>query len=93
VAKHESNFNPRAMNWNCRYGGKSTFCKEEDRNKAWSVDCGLFQVNFKGNKCPEYLFDVDVNISQFITMYMSRGWQPWNASRKNWSKEVALLDT
>lgn len=92
IAKHESRFNPDAMNWNCYYGKKSTFCKPEDRDRAWSVDCGIFQVNVKGKVCPEYMFNVDVNISQFINLYLQRGFQPWKASSSSWQRELALID-
>src|ERR1035437_2156717 len=53
VFKHESNLKLDSINYNCRYNGKSTFCKKGDIYKAWSVDCGIAQINIKGNICPK----------------------------------------
>jgi len=88
IIESESGFNPKAKNWNCYYGNKSMSCKPEDRHKAWSVDCGLGQINVKGKNCPDYLFDVDVNLMQMLNLYLSRGFQPWNASKHMWKKTL-----
>lgn len=107
IIEFESGFNPRAMNWNCWYDkegnlkekrifptDKSVSCKtKEDRHKAWSVDCGLLQINFKGKVCPEYLFNIDVNLSQAINKYLNGGFNHWNASRHRWEKHIALTKT
>lgn len=77
VAKSESGLNPDAKGWNCRYGNRSTSCKVEDREKAWSVDCSIFQINVIGHECPEHLMDVTENIKIAKQMYNSRGFQPW----------------
>ena len=87
IVKAESEFNPNAVNYNCIYNGVSKPCKKEDRPKAWSVDCGLFQINKKLPKCPAYLFDIDINISQAMNLYFERGFQPWHSSINMWISE------
>jgi hypothetical protein len=79
VAKAESGINPRAKNYNCRYNGRSTFCREGDKKSAWSVDCGVYQINTIGRECPEYLMDPIENIRIAKKMHESRGWTPWIA--------------
>lgn len=79
IAKAESRMDSRAMGWNCRYGGVSMACKPEDRGKAWSVDCGLYQLNRLGQSCPPETFDISHNITKAREMYERRGWKPWVA--------------
>lgn len=92
VFKAESGHRADAMGWNCRYTrivtGKngeeieetySTSCKPEDRYKAWSVDCGVAQINVIGKTCPEELFDPENNLNIARKMYESRGLSPWVA--------------
>jgi hypothetical protein len=79
IAKAESSLNPTAINYNCRYNGVSTFCKKGDEINAWSVDCGIYQINTKGRVCPVDMFDIKNNIEQARKMYEARGWQPWVA--------------
>ena len=45
VLKHESGMKLDAVNYNCRYDNRSTFCKKGDTAKAWSVDCSIAQIN------------------------------------------------
>ena len=89
IIRAESNFNPRAMNWNCQYGKKFTSCKKQDRDLAFSVDCGLSQINIKSKVCPEYLFNMDINLAQAVNLYIGRKFQPWQASKKNWQLSLA----
>lgn len=77
VMKAESGGNATSMNWNCRYNGVSQTCRAEDRDQAWSVDCGLMQINTLGKVCPEELFDPQNNLKIAKSMYASRGWNPW----------------
>jgi len=86
VFKTESALNPTAQNWNCYYydeNGKrySDMCKLEDRKKAWSVDCGVAQINHetpgKLKECPAELFDYKHNIKIAHEMFSRRGFQPW----------------
>lgn len=77
VFKSESGLNVRSMNWNCRYNGVSQSCRPEDRDKAWSVDCGLVQKNVIGQTCPEELFDADHSLRIAKEMFDRRGFQPW----------------
>lgn len=73
----ESGLRANAKNWNCKYNGKSTFCKESDRHLAWSVDCGITQLNFLGKDCPSESFDIEWNFKQARIKFDQRGWQPW----------------
>lgn len=77
VAKSESGLDPNAKGYNCRYGNRSTSCKPEDRHKAWSVDCGVYQINTLAKECPDHLMDVDTNIRIAKEMQSKRGWNPW----------------
>lgn len=79
VAKAESGLNPRAKSYNCRYNGRSTFCREGDEKSAWSADCGVYQINTIGSECPEKLMDPIENIRIAKKMHDSRGWTPWVA--------------
>lgn len=85
IFKTESALNPEAQNWNCHYykNGKrySAQCKKEDRPKAWSVDCGIAQINHitpnESKECPAELFDYQENIKIAKNMFDKRGFQPW----------------
>ena len=80
----ESGLNPKAMNWNCEYqeNGKliSRKCDEGDEGRAWSVDCGVAQLNFAGNKCPDEAFDPMWNIRMAKVKYLRQGKNAWVAS-------------
>lgn len=87
VAKSESGLHSNAMGWNCHYydaQGKrySKACNPEDRPKAWSVDCGVMQINHLGKTCPSHLFDPDENIRIGRDMFNNRGFSPWVAFTK-----------
>jgi hypothetical protein len=73
----ESHHNPQSMNWNCRYFGKSQSCHKGDEAQAWSVDCGIAQINVLGKTCPVELFNPEHNLAIAKQMYDSRGWSPW----------------
>jgi hypothetical protein len=75
----ESGLNPQAKGWNCWYGQISTSCKETDRGRAWSVDCGLTQLNFSGQECPPESFNPEWNLQQARNKYNKRSWSPWSA--------------
>ena len=77
VLKHESGLNLKAKNWNCRYNGKSTFCKKEDRHLAWSVDCGIAQVNIRGQICPKELMTLEGNMKAVEKIYKIQGLNAW----------------
>jgi len=64
IFKGESGLRADAMGWNCRYNGISKACRFEDRHLAWSVDCGIAQLNFKGQVCPPESFDPYWNIEK-----------------------------
>ena len=82
VLKHESGMKLDAVNYNCYYGKRSTFCKKEDRVKAWSVDCGIAQVNVKGKVCPKHLFTLEGNMKAVEKIYKEQGLEAW-VSYKN----------
>lgn len=88
IAKAESGLNVKAMGWNCRYTRKdgtmySTACVPGDRGKAWSVDCGLMQINTPGKVCPSELFDVEHNLSIARKKYERQGKDAWVAHWTN----------
>jgi hypothetical protein len=84
VAKSESgkSLKTDAIGWNYYYynaQGKlySKACLPQDRANAWSVDCGVMQINHIGKTCPAHLFDPDENIRIGKSMYDTRGFTPW----------------
>jgi hypothetical protein len=80
VISRESKFNPNAMNWNCRYGDKSMGCKKGDLDKAWSVDCGVMQLNYPGKYCPGNIMDWKTNIALGYQKFKRQGMSAWVAS-------------
>ena len=82
IAKAESSLRTDAKGFNCYYWFNSKrysgACKPEDREKAWSVDCGVFQINVEGQDCPSELFNAEHNVSVAKTMSETkRGWAHW----------------
>jgi len=77
VFKHESNAKITSKNWNCVYNGRSTFCKKEDRIKAWSVDCGYFQINVRGLVCPTEYMDKLTSLKRVEEIYKQQGLNAW----------------
>lgn len=89
--KAESGLKLDAKGYNCMYqktvieNGKakiksfSKSCKKEDRYRAWSVDCGLAQVNVRGQVCPRELLTVEGNMKQVEKIYKSQGMLAWSA--------------
>ena len=66
-----------AVNYNCIYNGKSTFCKKGDRAKAWSVDCGMAQINIKGKICPSELMTLEGTLIAVERIYKEQGLRAW----------------
>lgn len=77
VLKHESGLNLNAKGYNCRYNGVSKACKYNDRHLAWSVDCGLGQINVKGQKCPPELMTLEHNLNLIEQKYKEQGLNAW----------------
>ena len=83
VLTHESSLNLKAKHYNCRYvnevTGKtySTTCKKGDSQKAWSVDCGIAQINVKGLVCPEKLITLEGNMEAVERIYKEQGLKAW----------------
>ena len=77
VLIHEGGLKLDAKNWNCRYNGKSKSCKKEDRHLAWSVDCGLAQINIKGQVCPKELLTLEGNMKAVERIYKEQGLNAW----------------
>lgn len=90
ITEAESHYNPRAMGWNCKYTeyNKETkktetvskACAKSDRSKAWSVDCGLMQINVYGQVCPEEYYDIPFNLKLAVGKFKGRGntWGAWS---------------
>lgn len=85
IAKMESGYKHTAVNYNCTYEKNgaiiSTSCSPQDRGRAWSVDCGVFQLNFHGQICPAWTMEYRKNIDHAYGMYVRRGFQPWVAAQ------------
>jgi hypothetical protein len=77
VFEHESNNDVDSINYNCRYNGISTFCKKGDEKKAWSVDCGVAQINVKGQVCPSQLLTKEGSIPYIEKIYKEQGIRAW----------------
>lgn len=83
VFKHESHLNLKQKNYNCRYytsAGKkySTSCKTiDDRVDAWSVDCGIAQINVRGKVCPASLLTLKGNMNAVAKKYREEGLEAW----------------
>lgn len=88
IAKAESRLNPKAKGYNCRYNGISQSCKAGDQGKAWSVDCGIMQINTLGQDCPEELMEVKHNL-KVAKIKDEGGWKRWWTYRTN--KHLAFL--
>ena len=93
IAMAESGLDPQAKNWNCRYGKISKSCKKEDRANAWSVDCGIMQLNFKGLHCPSWSYDLNKNIEKAVEKYHIEGLGAWVVYKNGmYKKYLALSD-
>lgn len=82
VFKGESGLRADAKGWNCYYGDVSKACAKQDRHKAWSVDCGVAQINVRGQECPDDLMDARKNLERAKSMFDRRGWCPWYVAKK-----------
>jgi len=92
----ESGFRNDAQNWNCIYydNGKpySGVCAEVDRGQAWSVDCGIAQLNFKGTECPAEAFNPVWNITMARVKYERQGIKAWVAyGNELFDRQLAML--
>jgi hypothetical protein len=85
ISKPESGHTDTSMGWNCHYqvNGKtvSKACKPEDRLKAWSVDCGFWQINVKGQVCPQELFDRYTNLKHAVRKFKLQGYMAWSVCK------------
>lgn len=77
VAHAESQMNPNAVGYNCIYNGVSKACKPEDRHKAWSLDCGLLQLNTKAKQCPNET--IDEHLKRASELSRVQGLEAWVA--------------
>lgn len=83
VLTHESSLNLKAKNYNCFYTNPETgkryskSCNKEDRHLAWSVDCGIAQVNVKGQVCPNNLMTLEGNMIAVEKIYKEQGLKAW----------------
>lgn len=99
IAKAESRMKADNQNWNCYYsadesvvyetkvpGSHSTSCKPEHRKFAWSVDCGIFQINMPGKVCDPKLFNIEENSKVARKILDTQGlsaWMTYNYAQKN----------
>jgi len=99
VLKHESGLRLDAKNYNCFYYNKngkrySTFCKPSDYGDAWSVDCGIAQINVPGTICPKRLLTLEGNVEQVEKIYREQGLNAWvsytNGKYKQFLKKKPL---
>ena len=90
IIKQESSLRNDAKNYNCFYVGdivyservknaRSKSCKHGHEKYAYSVDCGITQVNFKGQSCPDYSLTLDWSLDKMAEMHKERGFNPWVA--------------
>lgn len=77
VILHESQNKLDAVNYNCVYGGKSTSCRKGDEARAWSVDCGIGQINVRAKSCPEELLTLEGNMDAIEKIYKTQGLNAW----------------
>jgi len=77
ISYAESNMNQNAVGYNCMYNGKSKACKKEDRSKAWSLDCGLLQLNTLAKTCPKEI--IDKHLQRAATLSRVQGLGAWVA--------------
>jgi hypothetical protein len=78
IARAESGLQAGNKNYNCRYDGKSRACKPDDRKSAWSVDCGILQINVMGTICPVELFDIEYNLNAGKGKLERQGFKAWS---------------
>lgn len=93
VFRAESGLRADAQGWNCTYyrgdgTSYSTACEPGDRHMAWSVDCGVTQLNVQGQICPPEYFNVEWNVQKAKEWKYNpnklaggTGWGPWYAER------------
>lgn len=80
---HESGLVLDKKGYNCHYYNKegkrySTSCKTvADRANAWSVDCGIAQINVKGKVCPARLLTLEGNMEAAKKIYKEQGLNAW----------------
>lgn len=86
IFKAESGFNEKAVGYNCRYPVvgkdgvtrmKSMACKVQDRHLAWSVDCGIAQINHKGKYCPVESLTFEYSIAKAKYILDTQGLNAW----------------
>lgn len=91
IAKAESGLKADSIGYNCMYEGKSTVCKPGDRHLAWSVDCGILQINHRGKVCPAELLEVDNNLNVGKKILNTQGLTAWSSFKAN--KHLKFLET
>lgn len=90
IAQAESKMDENAKNWNCYYnkdetivyrervkGTHSTSCKPSHRIFAWSIDCGILQMNTKEKECP--VETIDEHLERAATLSRIQGLNAWVA--------------
>ena len=94
IAVAESQLEPTAKGYNCKYGKEYRACNVKDRPNATSVDCGILQLNFKGLHCPEWTYDMHENIKGGLKIYKEQGLNAWVVYKnKSYLKHLALEES
>lgn len=91
IFKAESGLKADAIGYNCMYEGKSAVCKPEDRHLAWSVDCGIAQINHRGKVCPAELLEVNNNLEVGKKILNTQGLMAWSSFKAG--KHLKFLET
>lgn len=81
IARMESGHNAGAKGYNCMYGKESKACAPQDKEKAWSVDCGALQINVYGKTCPVELYDLDKNLEAAVGKFNRQGFNAWTGCK------------
>lgn len=76
IAMAESNLEEDQVSHNRRQDGST-----------WSVDCGVLQVNVKGNKCPEHLLTIEGNLKEAKKILDEQGLNAWVVYKKGLYKK------
>lgn len=66
IAQAESNLEEDQVSHNRRNDGST-----------WSVDCGVLQINVRGNHCPDHLLTVEGNLKQAKQILDEQGLRAW----------------
>lgn len=96
---HESGLVLNKKGYNCHYYKTnkkgvlirySRACDTADRHLAWSVDCGIAQINVKGQVCPPKLLTLEGNMEAAKKIYETQGLNAWYSYKSGAYKKFLL---